>query len=108
MIPFKRLHRAYRGRGLAQTLAGVGEPGEQIRYTVEFVESVTGLEHIGAYLTALLELDGLFLNDGVMDRYLCTGFHEAIISDEIFQAVQREKLNRTKNSESTVAVNLTF
>ena len=47
-------------------------------------------------------------NDGLMDRYLYTGFHEAIISDEIFQAVQREKLNRTKNSESTVAVNLTF
>lgn len=63
LIPFERLHRAYRGRGLAQTLAGVGEPGEQIRYTVEFVESVTGLEHIGAYLTTLLELDGLFLNE---------------------------------------------
>ena len=47
-------------------------------------------------------------NDGLMDRYLYTGFHEAIISDEIFRAVQREKLNRAKNSESTVAVNLTF
>ena len=47
-------------------------------------------------------------NDGFMERYLCTGFHEAIISDEIFQAVQREKLNRAKNPESTVAVNLTF
>ena len=47
-------------------------------------------------------------NNGLMDRYLYTGFHEAIISDEIFQAVQREKLNRAKNPESTVAVNLTF
>ena len=47
-------------------------------------------------------------NDGLMDRYLCIGFHEAIISDEMFQAVQREKLNRAKNPESTVVVNLTF
>ena len=47
-------------------------------------------------------------NDGFMERYLCTGFHEAIISDEIFRTVQREKLSRTKNPENTVAVNPTF
>ena len=47
-------------------------------------------------------------NDGLMDRYLYTGFHESIISDEIFQAVQRKKLSRAKNSKSMVAVNLTL
>ena len=36
-------------------------------------------------------------NDGLMDRYLYTDSHEAVISDEVFQAVQQEKLSRTKN-----------
>ena len=47
-------------------------------------------------------------NDGLMDRYLYTGTHEAIISDEIFIAVQQEKLTRTKNPEKMVAMRLTF
>ena len=47
-------------------------------------------------------------NDGLMDRYLYTDSHEAIISDEMFQAVQQEKLNRAKNPENMVAMNLIF
>ena len=35
-------------------------------------------------------------NDGLMNRYLYTGSHEAIISDEMFQAVQQKKLSRAK------------
>jgi len=45
-------------------------------------------------------------NDGFMDQYLCTGTHEAIMSDEMFQAVQHEKLSRAKNPESMIAINL--
>ena len=47
-------------------------------------------------------------NNGLMERYLYTGSHEAIISDEIFMAVQQEKLTRTKNPEKMVAMRLTF
>ena len=47
-------------------------------------------------------------NNGFMDRYLYTGTHEAIISDEMFMAVQQEKLTRTKNPEKAVAIILTF
>lgn len=47
-------------------------------------------------------------NDGFMERYLYTGTHEAIISDEVFAAVQQEKLKRTKNPENTIAMKLTF
>jgi len=47
-------------------------------------------------------------NDGLMERYLYTGFHEAIISDEMFMAVQQEKLKRTKNPENTIAMSFTF
>jgi len=47
-------------------------------------------------------------NDGLMERYLCTGAHEATIPDEMFQAVQQEKLSRTKDPEETIAMSLTF
>ncbi len=47
-------------------------------------------------------------NDGLMERYHYTGSHEAIISDEMFMAVQQEKLKRTKNPENTIAISFTF
>lgn len=47
-------------------------------------------------------------NNGLMNRYLYTDTHEAIISDEMFMAVQQEKLNRTKNFENIIAMHLTF
>lgn len=47
-------------------------------------------------------------NDGLMDRYLYTDTHEAIISDEIFMAAQQEKLSRAKESQKQVAMRLKF
>ncbi len=47
-------------------------------------------------------------NDGFMERYLYTGSHEAIISDEIFMAAQQKKLKRAKNPENTIAMSFTF
>ena len=47
-------------------------------------------------------------NDGLMDRYLYTGTHEAIISDEMFMAVQHEKLSRSKAPQNQVAMRLAF
>lgn len=47
-------------------------------------------------------------NDGLMNRYLYTDTHEAIISDEIFMAVQREKLSRSKEPQNQIAMRLTF
>lgn len=38
-------------------------------------------------------------NDGLMDRYLYTNSHEAIIADDLFEAVQQEKYKRSKNPE---------
>jgi len=63
LIPFERLHRAYKGEGLARTLARKGTASERIEYTVDFVAGVTGLETVGQYITTLLELDSLFLNE---------------------------------------------
>ena len=47
-------------------------------------------------------------NDGLMDRYLYTDTHEAIISDEIFMAAQQEKLSRAKESQKQVAMRIKF
>ena len=47
-------------------------------------------------------------NDGLMERYLYTGSHEAIIADEIFMSVQQEKLKRSKNPENTIAMSFIF
>ena len=63
LVPFERLHRAYKGRGLAAELANLPGPEDRIHYTVDFVESATGLGNVGPYLTLLLELDMVFLNE---------------------------------------------
>ena len=63
LVPFERLHRAYKGQGLAAALGGINEPQERIRYTVDFIEQTTGLTGVGEYLTFLLELDSFFLNE---------------------------------------------
>ena len=47
-------------------------------------------------------------NDGLMDRYLHTETHEAIISDEIFDTVQQEKLYHSKSSENTLSMKQYF
>ena len=47
-------------------------------------------------------------NDGLMERYLYTGTHEAIISDEMFMAVQQEKFSRSKAPQNHIAMKLTF
>lgn len=63
LVPFERLHRAYKGQGLAAWLGGINEPQERIHYTVDFIEQTTGLTGVGEYLTLLLELDSFFLNE---------------------------------------------
>ena len=47
-------------------------------------------------------------NNGLMERYLYSGTHEAIISDEIFMAVQQKKLNRSKEQKNQVTMRLIF
>lgn len=63
LVSFERLHRAYRGQGLAAVLGEMKEPQQRIRYTVDFLEQTTGLSGVGEYLTLLLEADAFFLNE---------------------------------------------
>lgn len=63
LVPFEKLHRAYKGQSLAAVLGRISEPRERIRYTVDFIERTTGLTGVGKYLTRMLELDSFFLNE---------------------------------------------
>ena len=47
-------------------------------------------------------------NDGLIDRYLYTGTHEAIISDKIFMEVQEEKHQRAETPEHSFAMKEIF
>ena len=47
-------------------------------------------------------------NDGLMDRYLYTDTHEAIILDEMFIEVQQEKLSWSKEPQNHVAMKLSL
>lgn len=47
-------------------------------------------------------------NNGLMERYLYTDSYEAIISDDVFIAVQQEKIKRTKNPENMIAMKFVF
>lgn len=47
-------------------------------------------------------------NDGLMDRYLYTNSHEAIISDDLFVTVQQEKCKRSKNPEEGLSMTQGF
>ena len=47
-------------------------------------------------------------NNGLMDRYLYTSTHEAIIPDKMFMAVQQEKLSRSKEPQNNVAMELSL
>ena len=47
-------------------------------------------------------------NNGLMERYLYTGSHEAIISDKMFMAVRQEELKRAKNPENMIGMSFTL
>lgn len=47
-------------------------------------------------------------NDSLMERYLYTGTHEAIISDKMFMTAQQEKLSRSKEPKNHVAMRISL
>ena len=66
LITLQRLYQTYRNASLSETLAGQ-DVEDKIKHVVDFVEETTGLKGFGSYLTALLEIDALFLNE---DRHM--------------------------------------
>lgn len=67
LITADRLIRQFTGRSLSTELARIADVKERILYLVENVTEITGVKDFGAYLTAALEIDAVFLNE---DRHV--------------------------------------
>ena len=63
LITLERLARSILPQGLARQLARIYGAKDRIRYTVELVGTLTGIENYGTYLADLLLADALFLNE---------------------------------------------
>ena len=90
---------------------GIPSPTDKPRWNREAIDKLLSNEkYTGRVLlqktvsTGAVQIE----NNGLMERYLYTGSHETIISDEMFMAVQQEKLSRSKESQKQIAIKLTF
>ncbi|MBQ4129676.1 MAG: hypothetical protein IJD68_07925 [Ruminococcus sp.] len=63
IITLERLYKQHKGRSLASKLSSLSDIEERIKYTVDFIESVTKLKNVGAYFAIMLQLDAFFLNE---------------------------------------------
>ncbi len=77
LITVDRLIRQFTGRSVAVEMARMESVKERILYLTENVAEITGIRDFGAYLTAGLEIDALFLNE---DRH--TNNIAVLYSDE--------------------------
>lgn len=67
LITLERLFKNLYGQSLCQSLYRIEEVEERARFLVEQVELMTGLKEFGPYLSRLLTIDALFLNE---DRHM--------------------------------------
>lgn len=63
LISLEHLCRNATGFGLAKTLSRIADIKERILYTIEMVNTVTGLTDFDMYLLKILEMDAFFLNE---------------------------------------------
>ncbi|MDO5573394.1 MAG: hypothetical protein Q4G60_05360 [bacterium] len=63
LITVGKLYRRYSGHELAKELAQITEVEERICFMTGEIESITGLEHFGRYLSVLLTIDAFFMNE---------------------------------------------
>lgn len=63
IVTLEKLFRQYTGMGLSESICYFSETEDKIKATVDQVIEITGLQDFGAYLTVMLELDAVFLNE---------------------------------------------
>ena len=63
IITLEHLAKQWLGGSMAKEMLKYPETREKIKHTVEFIEKVTKLKEVGAYITMMLELDAFFLNE---------------------------------------------
>lgn len=88
---------------------GIPSPSGKIKWNREAVNKMLSNEkYTGSVLLQKTISTGVsqLKNDGFSDRYLLTNHHAAIISKEVFEAVQEEKLQRNPSQENKVAMSM--
>lgn len=87
IITLERLFETMKGESLAKSVYHMPDVRERIRYMVEQTEQLTGLRKFGVYISKLMTIDALFLNE---DRHThniavllddCDQFHYCPIFD---------------------------
>lgn len=63
LITLERLFQNFYGKGLNHSLYTIENHENRIRFLVEQTERITGLKEFGIYISKLLTLDTLFLNE---------------------------------------------
>lgn len=63
IITLEHLSKQWLANSFAKELTKYAEVKDKIQHTVEFIEKVTKLENVGAYIATMLELDAFFLNE---------------------------------------------
>lgn len=63
IVTLEHLAKQWLANSMAKELLQYEKPKDKIKHTVDFVEKVTKLENVGAYITTMLELDAFFLNE---------------------------------------------
>ena len=63
IITLERLFETMKGESLAKSVYHMPDVRERIRYMVEQTEQLTGLREFGVYISKLMTIDALFLNE---------------------------------------------
>lgn len=63
LITLERLFQSICGESLNKSVYSMGEHADRIRFLAEQTARITGLKEFGAYLSKLLTIDALFLNE---------------------------------------------
>ena len=66
-VPLERLHRQFTTQNLSNQIELMTEVTDRVKYTIDFVTDVTGLDRFNDYLSFLIQTDAFFYNE---DRHL--------------------------------------
>lgn len=88
--------------GLARQ--GIPSPTDKSKWNREAIDKLLSNEKYTGRVLLQKTIDGRD-NAGCEGRYLYSDTHEAIISDEMFYAVQEERLCRSRNPHKVAAMN---
>ncbi|MBE7064328.1 MAG: hypothetical protein E7384_00715 [Ruminococcaceae bacterium] len=63
IITLERLFKNFFGDSLYTSIYKISDPEERLKFLIEQVERMTGLENFGIYVSKLFTIDALFLNE---------------------------------------------